>query len=69
MVTKVIHKTIPHLGLMLVPLLAIPRIIRDCEWARRLEHKRDRALRDLRHWWGCFGCGFEFFVGDAVGDH
>lgn len=54
---------------MLVPLLAIPRIIRDCEWARRLEHKRDRALRDLRHWWGCFGCGFEFFVGDAVGDH
>lgn len=41
MVTKVIHKTIPHLGLMLVPLLAIPRIIRDCEWARGLEHKRD----------------------------
>lgn len=41
MTRKIIHKVIPHLRLMLMLLLAIPRIVRNRERSTGFEHERD----------------------------
>lgn len=44
---KVIYQVIPHLGLVLVLLLAVPRPVRDGQLSAALEHECHCALGDL----------------------
>jgi len=68
-ITKVINQIIPHLGVVLVDILALHRPISDGEHPGRLEHERDRALGDahLRRRRGARG--LEFLVRHAVWHH
>jgi len=66
---EVIHEIIPHLRVMLMLLLAIPRVICDRERSARLEHERNCAFRDLHLWWRLGRSCFEFLVCNAVGNH
>lgn len=69
MLGEVVNEVIPHLRLMLVLLVTVPRIVGDGEGPARLEHERDRGFGYLHHRWRILACGFEFFVCHTVRDH
>lgn len=66
---KVINKIIPHLRLMLMLPLAIPRKVRNRKRPTGLEHERYRAFGDSRLRRDLVAGFFEFFVCHAMGDH
>lgn len=66
---EVVDQVVPHLGLVLVLLVAVPRVVGDGEGAAGLEHECDRASRDLHDRGSGLGGLLELLVGDAVGDH
>lgn len=65
---EVVDQVVPHPRLVLVLLVAVPRVVRDGERAAGLDHERDRRLGDLHRRQRRLGGGFELLVGDAVGD-
>jgi hypothetical protein len=47
---EIIHQIVPHLGFVLMLLVAVPRPFGDGELPAALKHKRDRAFGDLHLW-------------------
>lgn len=66
---EVVHEVVPHLGLVLVPLVAVPGKVGDGEGSAGLEHEGDRAGRDLHDGGRGLGGFLPLLVGDAVRDH
>lgn len=66
---EVVDQVVPHLGLVLVLLGAIPGKVGDGEGPAGFEHDGDGALGDLHLGRLRLGRRLELFVGDAVGDH
>jgi len=69
MLAEVIHQIIPHLRVMLMQVLAVPRKVRNREWSATLEHDRDGTLADAHLRRRCSARSLELFVGDTVGNH
>lgn len=56
---EIVNKVVPHLRVMLVLLLAVPRPVRDREHAAALEHERNCALGNLHLGRRCSAGSFE----------
>lgn len=68
MLREIVNQVIPHLGIMLMLPLVVPRVISDGERAVALKHKGDGAFRDLHDGRILCGGSSELLVGDAMRD-
>lgn len=68
-VGEVVHEVVPHLGIVLVDLVALHRPISDGEWPAGFEHECDCAFRDAHLWWWLCARCLELLVRNTVRHH
>ena len=68
-VGKVVDKTVPHVGVVLVDFITLHGPVCNGKGSRALKHECNGSLGYLHLWWWCRGGTLELFVRDTVGYH
>lgn len=66
---EVVDQTVPHLRLMLVPLVAVPRVVGNGERPGRLEHDRNGGLGDAHDRRRTVTGGLELLIRHTMRNH
>lgn len=66
---EIVDQIIPHLGVMLVDLVALHGPIGNGKRPGALKHERHSTFGDAHLWRGLGRCGLELLIRNTVGDH